>query len=71
LVETYQLAWMKVDFNFSLVTMAAAGVGRYYAAWYRLIDEIRAAYPGTFFEGCASGGCARTCTRWRISTGIS
>jgi alpha-galactosidase len=27
----------------------------YYTAWYRMLDEIRAAYPGTFFEGCASG----------------
>lgn len=57
LVETYDLAWMKVDFNFSLGYDASdAELLRYYEAWYRLIDEVRQAYPRTFFEGCASGG---------------
>jgi alpha-galactosidase len=57
LVETYDLAWMKVDFNFSLGYDArGAELARYYAAWYRLVDEIRAKYPRTFFEGCSSGG---------------
>jgi alpha-galactosidase len=57
LVETYRLAWMKVDFNFSLGYDASGQeLAAYYAAWYHLMDEIRAAYPGTFFEGCSSGG---------------
>lgn len=56
LVETYQLAWMKLDFNFTLDADASgAELADYTAAWYRLLDEIRAAYPETFFEGCASG----------------
>ena len=57
LVETYELAWMKVDFNFRLGTDATgAELSGYYEAWYRLLDEIRAEYPDTVFEGCASGG---------------
>ena len=57
LVETYELAWMKIDFNFELGRdQSGAELSSYYAAWYRLLDEIRAAYPGTVFEGCASGG---------------
>jgi alpha-galactosidase len=57
LVETYELAWMKVDFNFELGRdQSGAELSGYYAAWYRLLDEIRASHPGTIFEGCASGG---------------
>jgi alpha-galactosidase len=56
LVETYSLAWMKIDFNFSLGTDdSGAELYDYYVAWYALLDEVRAAYPNTFFEGCASG----------------
>jgi len=56
LVETYQLAWMKLDFNFILDADASgAELADYTAAWYRLLEEIRSAYPKTFFEGCASG----------------
>jgi alpha-galactosidase len=57
LVETYELAWLKVDFNFSLGYDATGGEhASYYDHWYRLMDEIRRAHPGTVFEGCASGG---------------
>ncbi len=57
LVETYELAWMKVDFNFELGRdPTGAELSGYYDAWYRLLDEIRAKYPDTIFEGCASGG---------------
>jgi alpha-galactosidase len=57
LVQTYQLAWMKVDFNFELGSDPARRELRgYYQCWYRLLDEIRAAFPNTFCEGCASGG---------------
>jgi len=56
LVETYRLAWMKIDFNFRPDTDASgAELADYTAAWFSLLDEVRAAYPGTFFEGCSSG----------------
>jgi alpha-galactosidase len=56
LVETYGLAWMKIDFNFTLDADASgAELSGYTAAWHRLLEEIRDAYPATFFEGCASG----------------
>jgi alpha-galactosidase len=56
LVETYRLAWMKIDFNFKLDhDEAGAELADYMAAWYRMLDEVREAYPDTFFEGCASG----------------
>ncbi|NLG49205.1 MAG: hypothetical protein GX552_03720 [Chloroflexi bacterium] len=57
LVETYKLAWMKVDFNLDLGTDASGTeFSGYYTAWYRLLEELRASHPDTFFEGCASGG---------------
>lgn len=55
LVENYQLAWMKIDFNFELGN-STDELSTYFAHWYQLMDELRAKYPGTFFEGCASGG---------------
>ena len=55
LVETYRLAWMKVDFNFELGDDATA-LSTYYARWYALLDELRSRFPAVFFEGCASGG---------------
>ena len=56
LVETYRLAWMKIDFNFVFDTDdSGAELSRYTTAWHRLLDDVRAAYPGVFFEGCASG----------------
>ena len=57
LVETYRLAWMKIDFNFELGLDRSGGeLSGYYRAWYRLLDEIRREHPQTIFEGCASGG---------------
>jgi alpha-galactosidase len=57
LIETYQLAWMKIDFNHELgPDPSGAELWRYYAAWYALLDELSAAYPQVYFEGCASGG---------------
>jgi alpha-galactosidase len=56
LVETYRLAWMKVDFNFELELDASGReLSGYYRAWYGLMDEIRQEYPQTVFEGCSSG----------------
>jgi alpha-galactosidase len=56
LVDTYRLAWMKIDFNFALDADASgAELSDYMALWYGVLDEVRAAYPNTFFEGCSSG----------------
>jgi alpha-galactosidase len=56
LVETYRLAWMKIDFNFRVDTDdSGSELSGYTVAWHRMLDEIRAAYPEVFFEGCASG----------------
>ena len=56
LVETYGLAWMKLDSNFTFDPDASgAELSEYADAWHRLLDEIRSAYPDTFFEGCSSG----------------
>ncbi len=50
LVETYQLAWMKIDFNFELGRDGSgAELSGYYAAWYRLLDEIRGSVSGHGF----------------------
>jgi len=66
LVDTYKLAWMKVDFNFHLGRDATGReLSGYYQAWYRLLDELRAAHPETFFEGCASGGLRSDLTTLR------
>ena len=57
LVTTYRLAWMKIDFNFSLGhDDTGSELTQYYEQWYRLMDEVRSEHPHTFFEGCASGG---------------
>ena len=57
LIDTYQLAWMKIDFNFELATDPRGGAfAWYYDAWYRLLEQLRGDYPQVFFEGCASGG---------------
>ncbi len=56
LVMTYELVWMKIDFNFTLDTdVSGAELYDYMVAWYRLLDGIRDACPKTFFEGCSSG----------------
>jgi alpha-galactosidase len=55
LVETYRLAWLKVDFNLEMGRVPDGQSG-YYQAWYNLLDELRRRFPETFFEGCASGG---------------
>jgi alpha-galactosidase len=55
LIDTYQLAWMKVDFNFEL-GRDVVELAHYYQRWYALLDELRANYPQLYLEGCASGG---------------
>lgn len=55
LIETYQLAWIKIDFNFEL-RGASDAFQSYYKNWYGILDEIRNSFPHVFIEGCASGG---------------
>jgi len=57
LIDTYQLAWIKLDFNFTLGIDPSGGeFSGYYEAWYHLMDELLRKYPRVFFEGCAGGG---------------
>ena len=57
LIETYQLAWMKIDFNACLGDDPhGRAFSGYYTAWYALLEELRRRYPHVFLEGCASGG---------------
>jgi alpha-galactosidase len=57
LIETYQLAWIKVDFNHELgPDRSGAELSRYYEGWFGVLDALRARYPQVYFEGCASGG---------------
>ncbi len=57
LIETYDLAWIKIDFNHELGDdPAQTGLHGYYQKWYRLLRELRERYPHVFLEGCASGG---------------
>lgn len=57
LVDTYELAWMKVDFNHEIgPDPSGAALRGYYDAWYRLLDQLRSRYPEVYFEGCAGGG---------------
>jgi alpha-galactosidase len=57
LVETYKLAWIKIDMNMpSGYDATGAELYRYQTAWYRFLDEIRRRYPAVYLENCASGG---------------
>lgn len=57
LIEKYGLCWMKMDFNYELgEDESFTEFYRYYQAWYRLLNQLKKAYPNTFFEGCAAGG---------------
>ena len=56
LIETYQLVWIKVDFNFRLgIDQSGTEFADYYTKWYQLLDELKEKYPYMFFEGCSSG----------------
>lgn len=57
LIDTYQLAWLKLDFNFDLgIDPEGSEFSWYYDAWYRLLDELKQHHTNVFIEGCASGG---------------
>jgi alpha-galactosidase len=56
-VTEYELAWMKVDFNFELgPDPEMAALSGHFRVWHEMWDELRAMHPGCFFEGCAGGG---------------
>ncbi len=57
LIEKYGLCWMKMDFNYELgEDETFSEFYLYYQAWYRMLNQLKEAYPQTFFEGCAAGG---------------
>lgn len=59
LLDEYDIAFLKWDHNRDLVDVAHGGrpaVHGQTLAFYRLLDEIRAAHPALEVESCASGG---------------
>jgi alpha-galactosidase len=59
LLADLDVAFLKWDHNRDLVDVAHAGrpaVHGQTLAFYRLLDELRAAHPGLEIESCASGG---------------
>ncbi len=59
LLEEYPISFLKWDHNRDLVDVAHAGrpaVHGQTTAVYRLLDELRSAYPDLEIESCASGG---------------
>lgn len=61
LLDEYAIDYIKWDHNRDLVEAGsmpsgAPGVHRQTQAFYRLVDELKAAHPGLEIEACASGG---------------
>lgn len=61
LLDEYDIAYLKWDHNRDLVDAGSgpggsARVHDHTLAFYRLLDELRAAHPGLEIESCASGG---------------
>ena len=59
LVEEYDVDYLKWDHNRDLTDATHDGVPAVHGqtrAFYRLLDEVRAAHPGLEIESCASGG---------------
>jgi alpha-galactosidase len=57
LIETYQVSWMKLDFNMVFgVDPLGTEFFAYYEQLYRLLDKLRDTYPDVFWEGCSGGG---------------
>ncbi|MCX6634937.1 MAG: alpha-galactosidase, partial [Acidobacteria bacterium] len=62
LVRDYRLEWIKIDYNIDIGWEFddPSGKGgvlmRHLAAYYRWLDEVRAAHPQLFLENCSSGG---------------
>jgi len=57
LIDTYDPAWIKWDFNHELgLDPYSSEYFCYYTSFNRLINDLRARKPHVFLEGCASGG---------------
>ena len=59
LLDEYDIAFLKWDHNRDLIDVAHDGSPAVHGqtlAFYRLLDELRAAYPELEIESCASGG---------------
>lgn len=71
LISTYKLGWIKIDYNidagdrFDPANPARAGarLNDHVIAYYKWLDELRAAHPELVVENCASGSL-------RFDTGI-
>ncbi|GAA1476512.1 alpha-galactosidase [Nocardioides aestuarii] len=73
LLDELDIAYLKWDHNRDLVDVPGSHAPT--LAFYRLLDELRAAYPGLEIESCASGGgridlgvLARTDRVWASDT---
>ena len=60
LLRDHDISYVKWDMNRNLVqgsgAAGTAGASAQTRAFYRLLDDLRAAHPGVEFESCASGG---------------
>jgi len=61
ILREYQIGYIKWDHNRDLIDAGnqpegRPGVHQQTLAFYRLIDEIKAAFPGLEIESCSSGG---------------
>ncbi len=62
ILDEYDIGYLKWDHNRDLVEAGTAtdggrpGIHAQTLAFYRLVDELRAAHPGLEVESCASGG---------------
>jgi alpha-galactosidase len=61
ILAEYNIGYIKWDHNRDLIDAGTQPVGRpgvhaQTAAFYRLVDEIKAAHPGLEIESCSSGG---------------
>lgn len=57
LVRTYDLRWMKLDYNTNMLRdLTGENFYRYYLGEQRFLTEIRRRNPTCSFEGCSSGG---------------
>lgn len=56
LIETYDLKYIKFDFNLELgIDQSGHELHDYFGQWFTILDDLRKNYPGTFFENCSSG----------------
>lgn len=57
LIKTYNIFWLKWDFNFELNDDPfRSELYHYYENFYKLLADLRSHFPHVWLEGCASGG---------------